>query len=223
MTIDPDGDAVAWVDQVSGKVFKAVLAPLTLAGAPIDLGNPGGPIPHVDIDNDLVLVQVGGNRDSRNDPGAVQCRDAADTSFRAVRVNGANLIAKDPKVAKANVGGVDAGNVFTFLAVTNGNRGDAQVCLGFTCAGNCAQPIAIGTGSGDDTHLRIARDGTIANITAELGGLRQAVIANVFTGTRIFLANDVDIERQGLDVAVGRAVWGDFQLGDRDVWELTLR
>ena len=45
----------------------------------------------------------------------------------------------------------------------------------------------------------------------------------MFTGTRIFLANDVDIERQGLDVAVGRAVWGDFQLGDRDVWELTLR
>lgn len=223
MTIDPDGDAVAWVDQVSGKVFKAALAPLTLAGVPVDLGNPGGPIPHVDIDNDLVLIQVGGDRDQRNDPGAVQCRDAADSSFRAVRVNGANLTAKGPKVARANVGGLDAGILFTFLAVSNGNRGDGQVCLGFTCAGNCTQPIAIGTGTGNDTHLRIARDGTIANITDELGGLRQAVIANVFTGSRIFLADDVDIERQGLDVAVGRAVWGDFQLGDRDVWELTFR
>jgi hypothetical protein len=222
MSLDPDGDAIAWVD-ATGTVFRATLD-ATLQGAPVNLGAPSGgaPIPHVDIDDGLVVIQSGGDPNERNDPGNVLCRDVSDSGFRAVTVPSGpgtiNLVAKGPKVAKTVLGGVAGPTILGFIDTAQ----NAQACLAFSCAAGCSNVQPLGTGTGDDTNLRVARDGNVVNITSELG-LRQAVLANVFTGTRTFLAAGVDISRQGLDVAVGRAVWGDFQLGDRDVWELTLR
>ncbi len=221
IAIDPDGDAIAWVES-NGEVKKAALG-ADLGGAVVDLGNLGPQVvPHIDIDNDLVVAQVGGQADERNDPGAVVCRDAADNAFRPVTIGGVPLTtARGPKVARTKLGDFDGPIVLAYIDVDN-FQGDATACTSFTCSGGCSQTVSLGIRNGDDTNLRLARDGSVANVTSELG-LRQVVLSNVFTGSRIFVAKGTDVSRQSADVAVGRVVWGDFQLGDQDVWELTTR
>jgi hypothetical protein len=220
MAIDPDGDAIAWVE-ASGAVKRTDLG-AGLAGTVVDLGTPGGSIPHIDIDNGLVVIQQGGARDNRNDDGAILCRDTTDNAFRAVTVAGVAPQARGPKIAKSVLGANAGPTVLAYLDIDSNGNGDAKSCINFTCGTNCTDVNALGIGRHNDTLLRLARDGSAATVTDELG-LRQVVLTNVFTGSRTFVASGVDVERQSVDVAENRIVWGDTQLGSPDIWELTLR
>ena len=220
--IDPDGDAIVYVDG-NGAIVQEVLPPrlrdFVAARTQIE-GPTTADIPHLDVDDGIVVYQDGGALEDRREPGTIRCR-AAGGVFRAVQDRGTDLIARGPKVAKGRGFRPD---LLAFAEVPFGGNPSARACV-LNCSTTqavCAAPsIPVSFGTGEDSAIRISRDGRIAYLTDETG-LDQVAIFEFFSGSRFYLSAGADAQRSGVDLAEGRAVWVDPSLGTNDVWEFAL-
>jgi hypothetical protein len=219
IAMDPDGDAVVYVDGLD----RIVRTGLTINNGAIGLSTTiveqtNDVVLFVDVDDNLIVWQEGSNNQGDASAGSLRCEDTANGVAQTIDLGGTggSTLGRGPKVAKR-------GNVAALAYLEQGVR--ATVCL-LSCVpppNNCAPRFAAGAnvnGSSQQQRVSIARDGTVAYLTDELGGANQVVLFDIDTRRRTFLTNDT-FDHDGLSLAEGRAVWADPSLGTFDIWEHT--
>ncbi len=218
--LDPDGDQVVYVDAANRIVRRSLTftPPSTLsvgALSVLDNVDVAVPVPFVDVDDAMVVWQLGGDAevDGADGAGGLRCRDATIGVARDIPIGA--VIGRGPKLGRA-------GGAVLLAYTEDGTSG--RVCP-LTCAAGgatCTTRIPVGSSVPGVIHNKIDvdRTGLVAYISHELNGSGEVVLFEPLTGRRTFATNDSS-DQSALSVSDGRVLYVDPQLGTFDIWEVT--
>jgi Carboxypeptidase regulatory-like domain len=218
--LDPDGDQLVYVDMQNNVRRIDLPDPLPATPTVTTVAMSGvGPIVMIDIDDDVIVVQRGGDAEQPTSPqgvGEVWCADDSGSA----RIHDASVRMRGPKVARLPDGRTLFGATTDDALNNNGSDAAARTCI-LDCA--APTPCILGDASssrGDDSFVEVTRDGHVAYLNDDLG-LPQVVLFDVYARRWSFITTS-DAPRSGLSAAERRVVWADPSLGGYAVFELTL-